>query len=69
MEHIPVPVKQEDVADMTISGLSCSEGGVVFMTNKTRGLVYSVDINNCSSFSFGVGKLSNKSLFVIIVSC
>ena len=58
MEHIPVPVKQEDVAKITISGLACSEGGIVFLADKTRGVVYSVDINNCSSFSFGLGKLS-----------
>ena len=51
-------MKLEDVPNVTISGISCSEGGILFLADKTRNLVYRLDVNTCSSFSFGEGKLS-----------
>ena len=62
VEHIPISVKLEDVPNITISGLSCSEGGILFLADKTRNLVYRLDVQTCSSFSFGDGKLSKFCL-------
>ena len=58
MEHIPVAVKLEDVPDVTIYGICCSESGLLFMVDKTRNMVYRLDTMTCSSFSFGEGKMS-----------
>ena len=57
-------VKLEDVPDVTISGICCSESGILFMTDKTRNMVYRLDTVTCSSFSFGEGKMS-KNFFEI----
>ena len=57
-------VKLEDVPSVTISGISCSESGIVFMADKTRNMVYRLDTMTCTSFSFGEGKIS-KYLFGI----
>ena len=62
VEHIPISVKLEDVPNITISGISCSEGGILFLADKTRKLIYRLDVQTCSSFSFGEGKLSKSCL-------
>lgn len=60
MEHCPISVKLEDVPSVQISGVSCSTEGVMFLSDRNRSLIYRLDIEDGTSFSFGKAALSRS---------
>ena len=58
VEHYPVTVKLENVKDFQISGITCSEEGVVFLSDIGRNQIYRMDNTNGTCFSFGQQMLS-----------
>lgn len=66
VEHYPISVKLEDVPHVQISGLSCSEEGILFLADKGRSLVYRFDVSDGTSYSFGKGKLSKTIQFFLV---
>ena len=58
MEHCPISVKLEVVPIVQISGVSCSTDGVVLLSDRNKSLIYRLDIEDGTSFSFGKAALS-----------